>query len=86
MVKAPLVITVRGREIITGDANYTIWKTIRIRLLDSNPYLDDKTAKLDLKKSGDYIVMTTKHVFSDHGITSELTCGRIASLGVETEL
>tara|TARA_B100000900_G_scaffold408641_1_gene423220 strand:- start:552 stop:1892 length:1341 start_codon:yes stop_codon:yes gene_type:complete len=86
MVKTPLVITVRGREFITGDANYTIGKTIRIRFLDSNPYLDDKTAKLDLKKSGDYIIMTTKHVFSDQGITSELTCGRIASLGVETEL
>ena len=86
MVKTPLVITVRGREFITGDANYTIGKTIRIRFLDSNPYLDDKTAKLDLKKSGDYIIMTTKHIFSDQGITSELTCGRIASLGVETEI
>ena len=86
MVKTPLVITVRGREFITGDANYTIGKTIRIRFLDSNPYLDDKTAKLDLKKSGDYVIMTTKHIFSDQGITSELTCGRIASLGVETEI
>ena len=30
--------------------------------------------------------MTAKHVFSDEGVASELTCGRVASLGVEAEL
>mgnify|MGYP001214147615 CR=1 FL=1 len=86
MTKTPLSITVRGREFLAGDANYTIGKTIRIRFLDTNPYLDDKAAKLDLKKSGDYIVMTAKHVFSDESVITELTCGRVASLGVETEI
>ena len=86
LVKAPLVIAVKGREFITGDANYTVGKTIRIRFLDTNPYLDDQNAKFDLKKSGDYLVMTAKHVFSDEGVKTELTCGRVASLGVEAEL
>ena len=86
LVKTPLVITVRGREFITGDANYTIGKTIRLRFLDTNPYLDDQNAKFDLKKSGDYLIMTAKHVFSDEGVSTELTCGRVASLGVEVEL
>lgn len=86
LVKTPLVITVKGREFITGDANYTIGKTIRLRFLDTNPYLDDQNAKFDLKKSGDYLIMTAKHVFSDEGVSTELTCGRVASLGVEVEL
>ena len=86
LVKTPLVIKVKGREFITGDANYTIGKTIRIRFLDTNPYLDDQNAKFDLKKSGDYLIMTAKHVFSDEAVTTELTCGRVASLGVEVEL
>ena len=86
LVKTPLVIRVKGREFITGDANYTIGKTIRIRFLDTNPYLDDQNAKFDLKKSGDYLIMTAKHVFSDEAVTTELTCGRVASLGVEVEL
>ena len=80
------ILTKSGREFVTGDANYTVGKTIRIRFLDTNPYLDDQTAKFDLKKSGDYLIMTAKHVFSDEGVTSELTCGRVASLGVEAEL
>ena len=86
LVKSPLVITVRGREFITGDANYTVGKTIRLRFLDTSPYLDDQNAKFDLKKSGDYLIMTAKHVFSDEGVSTELTCGRVASLGVEVEL
>ena len=86
LIKSPLVITVRGREFITGDANYTVGKTIRLRFLDTNPYLDDQNAKFDLKKSGDYLIMTAKHVFSDEGVSTELTCGRVASLGVEVEL
>ena len=86
LVKTPLVIKVKGREFITGDANYTIGKTIRIRFLDTNPYLDDQNAKFDLKKSGDYLIMTAKLVFSDEAVTTELTCGRVASLGVEVEL
>ena len=81
-----LLDEVKGREFITGDANYTIGKTIRIRFLDTNPYLDDQNAKFDLKKSGDYLIMTAKHVFSDEAVTTELTCGRVASLGVEVEL
>ncbi len=86
LVKSPLVITVRGREFVTGDANYTVGKTIRLRFLDTNPYLDDQSAKFDLKKSGDYLIMTAKHVFSEEGVKTELMCGRVASLGVEAEL
>jgi hypothetical protein len=86
LVKSPLVITVRGREFVTGDANYTVGKTIRLRFLDTNPYIDDQSAKFDLKKSGDYLIMTAKHVFSEEGVKTELMCGRVASLGVEAEL
>ena len=86
ITKSPITITVRGREFLTGDANYTIGKTIRIRFLDTNTVIENKVAKLDLKKSGDYIIMSAKHVFNGQKITSELICGRVASLGVEADI
>lgn len=86
VTKSPITITVRGREFLTGDANYTIGKTIRIRFLDTNTVIENKVAKLDLKKSGDYIIMSAKHVFNGQKITSELICGRVASLGVEADI
>jgi hypothetical protein len=86
LVKTPLTITVKGREFITGDANYTIGKIIRVKFLDNNPLLDDGKAAIDQKKSGDYIIMGAKHVFNGTTVNSELVCGRVASLGTEAEL
>ena len=86
MSKSPLMITVKGREFITGNNNYTIGKTIRVIFLDTDPTSDKTSSKKDLKKSGDYIIAGAKHVFSNDTITTELLCGKIASLGEEIEL
>ena len=83
LTKSPLSITVKGREFVTGDENYTLGKTIRVQFLDSKPANEGGEAKMDLKKSGDYIILGAKHVFASQAIESELLCGKVASLGVQ---
>ena len=84
--KTPLCITVKGREFITGDDNYTLGKTIRILFLDADPTEDANAASKDLKKSGDYLIIGAKHSFNGTRITSELLCGKIASVGKEIQV
>ena len=86
LAKTPLSITVKGREFITGDNNYTLGKTIRVIFLDTDPSEDVGSATKDKKKSGDYIIIGAKHVFGNERVTSELICGKIASLGKEIEI
>lgn len=81
--KTPLRITVKGREFLTGNNNYTLGKTIRIIFLDTDPSEDTNAASKDLKKSGDYLIVGAKHVFAAEKVTSELLCGKVASLGKE---
>jgi len=87
MTKTPLIITVKGREFITGNNNYTLGKTIRVIFLDTDTTSNKNAAsRKDLKKSGDYIIAGAKHIFSNETVTTELLCGRIASLGEEIEI
>jgi hypothetical protein len=81
--KTPLCITVKGREFITGNDNYTLGKTIRVLFLDADPTEDTHNASKDLKKSGDYLIISAKHSFNGDKVTSELLCGKVASIGKE---
>ena len=84
--KTPLCVTVKGREFLTGDNNYTLGKTIRILFLDADPTSDTQTASKDLKKSGDYLIVGAKHSFNGDKVSSELLCGKVASLGKEVNV
>jgi hypothetical protein len=83
LAKQPLSITVKGREFFTGDNNYTLGKTIRVIFLDTDTSDTSSGPSKDLKKSGDYIIIGAKHSFANEMRTSELICGKIASLGKE---
>lgn len=84
--KAPLEITVKSREFLTGDANYTLGKLIRIIFLDTSPIKDETRAVIDHKKSGDYIVCAARHVITRTGASTKLLCGKLGSFGGEFEL
>ena len=84
--KTPLCITVKGREFITGYDNYTLGKTIRILFLDADPTEDTSAASKDLKKSGDYLIIGAKHSFNGTKVTSELLCGKVASVGKDIQV
>jgi len=86
LTKSPLFITVKSREFITGDANYTLGKAIRVAFLDTQSNLDNNSPAFDLKKSGDYIIMAATHYFSGEDSKTELLLGKMASLGVETNI
>ena len=86
LAKTPLCITVKGREFITGNNNYTLGKTIRVLFLDSDPTSDQNSAGKDLKKSGDYLIIGAKHIFNGRKVTSELLCGKVASIGKEIQV
>ena len=85
LTKSPLSITVKGREFIIGDNNYTLGKTIRVQFLDTKTEVESGKAKLDQKKSGDYIVMGAKHIFASGEVESELLIGKVASLGEDAD-
>ena len=40
--KSPIEITVKGREFLTGDENYTIGKIVRILFLDTASNAENK--------------------------------------------
>lgn len=78
--KSPIQITVRGREFLTGDENYTIGKVIRILFIDNESSAQGSDIlKFDTKKSGDYVICSAKHAFESF-YTTTLLCGRLGSL------
>jgi len=84
--KSPLEITVKSREFLTGDANYTLGKLIRIIFLDVNPIKEETRPVVDHKKSGDYIVCAARHTITRTGASTKLLCGKLGSFGGEFEL
>ena len=85
--KSPIEITVKGREFLTGDENYTIGKVIRILFID-NTSTNENTNQIlfDSKKSGDYVICAAKHVFDNDKYNTILLCGRLGNLEKEVLL
>ena len=79
-------MTVRGRDFVTADNNYSIGKTIRINFLDTNPLVDTNAAKLDEKKSGDYIIVEARHNYRIEKFDTTLLCAKIGSIGEQQEM
>jgi len=86
--KAPISITVKGREFLTGDANYSVGQTIRIVFLDNDPSAQglEQRPVIDTKKSGDYIICEAKHVIKYERFDTVLVCGKLASFGEEVQI
>lgn len=81
LTKSPIQITVKGREFLTGDENYTIGKMIRVLFIDNTSSAENQTLlKFDTKNSGDYIICAARHVFEQETYTTTLLCGRLGSL------
>ena len=78
MTKSPITIQVSGRDFISGQGHYTIGNTIRMLFRDNVPDLPEG-AKIDTKKSGDYIVYAARHMFSTERYDCKLLCAKLAS-------
>ena len=84
--KTPLKITVKGRDFVTADNNYSIGKSIRINFLDTDSKIDANAAKIDEKKSGDYIILEARHNYRVEKFDTTLLCAKIGSIGEQQEL
>ena len=85
--KAPIQITVKGREFLTADENYTIGKVIRILFIDNISTSTNETKlSFDSKKSGDYVICAARHVFDDENYNTTLLCGKLGSLNEDIVL
>ena len=85
LAKSPIEITVKGREFLTGDNNYTIGRVIRVLFIDTASSAENEAQLMfDTKKSGDYVICAAKHVFAEEAYTTTLLCGRLGMLGEET--
>ena len=88
LAKAPISISVKGREFLTGDAHYTVGQTVRIVFLDNDPSSQglEQRPTIDTKKSGDYIICEAKHVIKYERFDTVLVCGKLASFGEEVQI
>ncbi len=82
IAKSPLSITVKSREFLKGDDNHTLGRSLRIQFLDSK--IDGEAPMLDRKKSGDYLIFATQHMFTGNRARTRLLLGRLGHLGVQT--
>ena len=86
LTKSLISITVKGREFLTADANYTVGQTIRIVFLDNDAKAEEQRPIIDTKKSGDYIICEAKHVIKYERYDTVLVCGKLASFGEEVQI
>lgn len=81
--KNPISIQVDGKHFLNGDDNYTLGQTIRVIFLNSAPPLDGAGGGtdnlIDNKKSGDYLIYSTRHMFKDERYDVKLFCIKLAS-------
>ena len=83
LVKDPISIRVDGKAFIRGDYNMTIGNCVRLLFLANRPNTTSGGTKLDVSKSGDYVVYSSKHTFSLTRYDVELECVKIASYNDE---
>ncbi len=77
LIKSPVTIVIDGRGFISGEYHRTVGNTIRILFLANRP--NQTEAKIDTKKSGDYIIYAAKHTLSSEKYMLSLQCVKIAS-------
>lgn len=79
LMKTPMEIQVAGKHFLNGSNNYTLGRTIRILFLNSeNDASGADDHRFDDKKSGDYIVYATRHMFKSERYDTRLYCVKLA--------
>ena len=77
LIKTPINIMVDGRGFISGDYHRTVGNTIRVIFLANRP--NQEEAKIDTKKSGDYIIYAAKHTLAAEKYNITFQCVKISS-------
>jgi len=78
LLKTPITIRIDGTGFTNPDGHYTTGNVVRILFSANRPNsLGD--IKLDLKKSGDYLIYGAKHAFSDSRYQIHLKCVKLTN-------
>jgi len=77
--KNPMTMVVDGIDFIDGDKHSTIGNNLRVEFLVSNPESGVGQRKIDAKKSGDYLIYSTRHMFKKEQYDLSLTCVKIGN-------
>lgn len=77
--KSPMTMVVDGVDFIDGDKHSTIGNNLRVEFLVSNPESSVGQRKIDAKKSGDYLIYSTRHMFKKEQYDLSLTCVKIGN-------
>jgi hypothetical protein len=78
LLKAPITIRIDGTGFLEPSGHYTTGNIVRI-LFTANRPSSMGDIKLDLKKSGDYLVYGAKHAFSGARYNIHLKCVKITN-------
>jgi hypothetical protein len=76
--KSPITIRLDGMGFINSEGHYTTGNVIRI-LFSANRPMDLGDLKLDLKKSGDYLIYGAKHSFAGNRYQIHLNCVKLTN-------
>jgi len=91
MTKSPITIQVAGRNFIDGpnylvdEGHYTLGMKVRVIFYDNTPDTPGKPS-IDKKKSGDYIIYATKHMFSLERYDTQLLLAKLANFNGDFEI
>lgn len=77
--KNPMTIVVPGVDFIDGDKHSTIGNNIRVEFQNSKPDTKGNEKRIDTKKSGNYLIYQTRHMFKKEIYEVALTCVKIGN-------
>ena len=76
--KNPLSMLTDGIDFLDGDKHHTIGNNIRVEFESSKPDKDGEKS-IDAKKSGDYLIFATRHMFKQERYDVALTCIKLGN-------
>ena len=79
LTKSPIDIVVDGYDFIDGDYNTTIGNKLRIQFIDTVGPSETGEDKIDPKRSGDYLIFATRHIFKKEKHDLVMSCVKIGN-------
>ena len=77
--KSPLQIVVEGDDFIDGDRSYTVGNNIDILFHKADQDLTEAGQDIDHKRSGKYLIYSSRHMFKKERYDLSLTCVKISN-------
>lgn len=79
MHKAPMIVMLSGYDFIDGNKPTTVGNNIRLEFELSDPDIPPEEDNIDKKLSGDYLIFSARHIFSQGVYNVELGCVKLGN-------